>query len=151
MPYLEVNRTETYYELKGQGKPLIFINGGFISSSMWKPQVDFFSRNYQVILYDVRGHGKTGASEEKNYSVELFAEDLLHLIRKLGVTPPILCGLSLGGDDWASFCHKISRGIISINFIRYGCFHNVKFLGQVTGLCALSKVVHATILVAFWG
>lgn len=64
---------------------------------MWKPQVDFFSQKYQVILYDIRGHGRTGISTIKRYSIQLFAEDLSLFIDFLGISRPIVCGLSLGG------------------------------------------------------
>jgi pimeloyl-ACP methyl ester carboxylesterase len=64
---------------------------------MWQPQVDYFSKFYKVISYDIRGHGKTGISPLRKYSVELFADDLKKLLEKLKIKKPIICGLSLGG------------------------------------------------------
>lgn len=88
---------KTYYEIEGKGEPIIFIHGGFVSSKMWRLQREYFKNNYQVITYDIRGHGKTGSSELKSYSVELFAADLKDLIEELKIAKVIICGLSLGG------------------------------------------------------
>lgn len=88
---------KTYYAIEGKGEPIIFIHGGFVSSRMWQPQIEYFKNNYQVITYDIRGHGKTGSSELKSYSVELFAADLKDLIEELQIEKAIICGLSLGG------------------------------------------------------
>ncbi|MHA1203195.1 MAG: alpha/beta fold hydrolase [Candidatus Heimdallarchaeaceae archaeon] len=52
----------------------------FVTSTMWQPQVNFFSKFYEVIINDIRGHGKTGISPLRKYSIELFADDLKRLI-----------------------------------------------------------------------
>lgn len=98
---------KTHYEIKGEGKPIIFIHGAFISSKMWEPQVLLFSKDYRVITYDLRGHGLTGASSPDNYSIDLFVTDLKNLIDE--VIPgqkPVICGLSLGGMIAQSFAVK---------------------------------------------
>jgi pimeloyl-ACP methyl ester carboxylesterase len=64
---------------------------------MWQPQVEPFSKKYRVIIYDIRGHGRTGGSEQRAYSVQLLAEDLRALLEQLQVDKPVVCGLSLGG------------------------------------------------------
>lgn len=97
MPKIKTNDIMTYYEIYGEGNPLIFIHGGLVTSTMWQPQVDYFSKSFKVITYDVRGHGKTGVSPLRKYSVELFADDLDKLLEKLKIEKPIICGLSLGG------------------------------------------------------
>ncbi len=70
----------TYYEIHGQGNPFIFIHGGFVTSTMWQSQIEYFSRFFKVITYDIRGHGKIGISPLRKYSVELFADDLKKLL-----------------------------------------------------------------------
>jgi pimeloyl-ACP methyl ester carboxylesterase len=88
---------EHYYEEKGQGEPIVFVHGGLVSHRMWKPQVEHFSGRYRTITYDIRGHGLTGGSIRKDYTVELFADDLRALLDALSIDRPIICGLSLGG------------------------------------------------------
>ena len=97
MAYVETNEIKTYYERHGTGQPLICIHGAWTDYRLWKPQIDALSNEYELIVYDVRGHGKTGPSAQRRYTVELFASDLHALVEELGVTKPLICGLSLGG------------------------------------------------------
>ncbi len=97
MPLLKTNDITTYYEVHGEGQPIVFIHGGWANYEMWKHQIDYFSHHYKVIVYDVRGHGKTGGSSKKKYSIELFADDLNALIKGLNIRKPVICGLSMGG------------------------------------------------------
>ncbi len=97
MPKIKTNDIMTYYEIHGEGYPLVFIHGGWVDHKMWKPQVEHFSKNYKVITYDVRGHGNTGGSSKKKYSMEMFADDLKKLLDELQIERPIICGLSMGG------------------------------------------------------
>lgn len=97
MPTLETNDIKTYYERKGAGTPIVFIHGGWMDHRLWEPQLEAFVDEYEVITYDIRGHGRTGGSAEKRYTIELFAADLLALIEGLDLDRPIVCGLSLGG------------------------------------------------------
>jgi pimeloyl-ACP methyl ester carboxylesterase len=86
-----------YYECKGKGPPIVFIHGAFVDSEMWKSQKEYFSKLNAVYTYDIRGHGKTGKTEDKKYSVKLFTEDLRSFIQAHNIKTPIICGLSLGG------------------------------------------------------
>jgi len=97
MPKIRTGDIETYYEIKGGGFPLVFIHGGWVSCRMWAPQVEYFSDKYKVITYDVRGHGRTGASSLKKYSFNVFADDLFALLQSLEISRPVICGLSMGG------------------------------------------------------
>ncbi|MHA2225978.1 MAG: alpha/beta fold hydrolase [Candidatus Hodarchaeales archaeon] len=106
MPKIKTDDIETYYEIQGNGYPLVFIHGAFVSSTMWKSQVDFFKEKFQTMYYDIRGHGKTGSSSLKKYSVELYADDLFNLLNELNVNKPIICGLSLGGMIAQVFASK---------------------------------------------
>ena len=97
MPTFETNDIETYYERTGTGSPNVFVHGGWMDHRMWAPQVETFTDEYEVITYDIRGHGRTGGSAEKRYTMELFATDLKALIEGLDIDRPVICGLSLGG------------------------------------------------------
>ncbi|MCU4973984.1 alpha/beta hydrolase [Halobacteria archaeon AArc-m2/3/4] len=97
MPTVQTNEINTYYERHGEGKSLVCIHGAWTDRRMWKPQRDALSTKYEVITYDVRGHGRTGPSAERRYTIELFASDLRALVEELELDRPIICGLSLGG------------------------------------------------------
>ena len=97
MPFTQTNNIQTFYEIHGEGSPLVLIHGGLVDYRMWGSQVEPFSKKYRVITYDLRGHGQTGGSDKRSYSVQLFAEDLRALLEQLQVDKPVVCGLSLGG------------------------------------------------------
>jgi pimeloyl-ACP methyl ester carboxylesterase len=63
---------------------------------MWDIQVEALKENYRVIAYDIRGHGNSDPGIDE-FFIELFVNDLLRLMEKLGIKKSILCGLSLGG------------------------------------------------------
>ncbi|MFW9918323.1 MAG: alpha/beta fold hydrolase [Candidatus Thorarchaeota archaeon] len=96
MPHVQTGNIRTYYEMQGQGPPLIFIHGAAASHDMWKPQVEYFSKTFTTLTYDIRGHQQTEGSEG-DYSFEMFADDLYELLKALEIREPVVCGLSLGG------------------------------------------------------
>src|SRR5919198_21476 len=96
MPILRCRDINVYYEIVGAGDPLLFIHGLGSSHRDWEPQVAFFSRHYQVITYDVRGHGKSDKPRGP-YSVSQFAADAAELMRSLAIAPAHIVGLSMGG------------------------------------------------------
>jgi len=96
MPFLHVNDIELHYEVTGEGEPLLLIHGLGSSGRDWRPQIDFFSRRYQVIVFDIRGHGQSSRPPGP-YSIGLFADDTAKLIERLLVPPVHVLGLSLGG------------------------------------------------------
>ena len=56
MPLLRVNDTELYYEVHGQGDPLLFLSETHCDGEVWKiHQVPEFSRDHRVIIMDYRG------------------------------------------------------------------------------------------------
>lgn len=97
MPFIRTGNINTYFEQHGEsGPPLVFIHGAGASHDMWKPQAEHFSKAYNVITYDLRGHQQSEGSDD-NYTCELFADDLHQLIDRLGIQEPVIIGLSLGG------------------------------------------------------
>lgn len=82
--------------VNSQDPPLVLIHGFPFALDMWKPQIEFFKKNYRVISYDIRGHGSTEDGDGQ-YTVELFVDDLIALLDHLKVTRAAVCGLSMGG------------------------------------------------------
>ncbi|WP_332897242.1 alpha/beta fold hydrolase [Haladaptatus sp. CMSO5] len=97
MATVQTNDILTYYEEVGDGPPLVFIHGAIVDHNQWTPQVDALSDVFRTIVYDVRGHGRTGGSATDAYSIDLFADDLDALITALNLEKPILSGHSTGG------------------------------------------------------
>jgi 3-oxoadipate enol-lactonase len=86
-----------YDDVGNNGDPvIIFIHGFPFNKSMWNQQVEALKDNYRVIAYDVRGHGNSDAGKG-DFSIDLFANDLISLMDALKIDKAMLCGLSMGG------------------------------------------------------
>jgi 3-oxoadipate enol-lactonase len=96
MPTVQTNGVNLYYKTTGQGQPLVFIHGLGSSTRDWEIQVAEFCSAYQVITFDLRGHGKSDKPAGP-FSMEMFAADTAGLLKALGVGPAHIVGLSLGG------------------------------------------------------
>ena len=57
--YVELKDGKIYYEVTGEGEPLVLSHAGFVDSGMWDDQWKPFAENYRVIRYDMRGYGKS--------------------------------------------------------------------------------------------
>lgn len=102
MPEAEINGTSIYYNITGKGHPLVFVHGGGLDSGSWHFQVACFSKRYQVITYDIRGHGLTQVPDE-SYSMDDYIEDLHHLLDYFEIKRTYLAGFSMGGYIALSF------------------------------------------------
>lgn len=99
MPTVHVNGVTLYYEVTGNGFPLVFSHEFAGDYRSWEPQVRFFSRRYQVITYNYRGYPPSEVPEDpKAYSQELLVEDLYQLLRHLRISKAHIAGLSMGGN-----------------------------------------------------
>lgn len=95
---LTVKKLKVSYTDEGPGNaPVIILIHGFpLNKSMWNKQVEVLTGNCRVIAYDVRGHGGSEAGTD-DFSIELFANDLIALMDTLKIERATLCGLSMGG------------------------------------------------------
>ncbi len=96
MPKIQSNGINLYYEIHGEGQPLLFIHGLGSSARDWEFQVTEFSKSYKVITLDLRGHGQSDKPAGP-YSMSMFAADTVGLLKALGIDSPHVVGLSLGG------------------------------------------------------
>ena len=95
---VRVNDIVVSYNDSGQEHPisLIFIHGFPFNKDSWNPQLDYFTKNYRCISYDIRGFGNTHFGNQE-LSVELFADDLDAFMDILQIKNAVVCGLSMGG------------------------------------------------------
>ena len=85
-----------YFDLRGEGKPLILLHGGLGSSEDWVNQVPVFSQMFRVIRPDSRGQGRTTDSDAP-ISYHLMAEDTVRLMDYLQIESAYIVGWSDGG------------------------------------------------------
>jgi 3-oxoadipate enol-lactonase len=97
--YAKVEGGSLYYEIAGEGPVLVFLHGFSFDLTMWDDEFESFSKQYQVLRYDLRGFGRSAAAEVP-YS---HADDLRALLDYLGISHASLVGLSLGGGAVINF------------------------------------------------
>lgn len=96
MSILHLDDVDLYYDVIGEGEPILFIHGLGSSGRDWREQIHHFGTRYRVITVDVRGHGQSGKPPGP-YSVLLFTEDIVKLLVSLDMAPLHVVGLSMGG------------------------------------------------------
>ena len=91
----EVNGASIWYAMFGSGLPVVLLHGGLANSNYWGNQVPALADNYQVIVIDSRGHGRSTRSAAP-YGYELMASDVLGVMDQLGVKQAAIVGWSDG-------------------------------------------------------
>lgn len=94
--YVEHDGARIWYASYGSGPPLILLHGGIGHSGNWGYQVpDLVSSGFRVIVIDSRGHGRS-TRDERPYSYELMASDVVAVMDELGIPHARLVGWSDG-------------------------------------------------------
>lgn len=96
MPVVSANGIQQYYEITGDGPPLVLVAGMGGTANYWEEQVGFFSQHYTVITYDQRGTGRSDHSLVSG--IEQLRDDLLALLDAIGFDRVDLLGHSTGGN-----------------------------------------------------
>src|SRR5437868_3710854 len=98
MPTINRDGVKIFYEVHGSGPPLILTHGYSSTSEMWKDQIAALSKHHKLVLWDMRGHGRSDYPEDlQAYSEALTVGDIAALLDEIGVDSAIVGGLSLGG------------------------------------------------------
>jgi len=113
--YAEVNGTRLYYEVLGEGEPIVLIHGNAGDCRIWDDQFEPLSHSYKVLRYDVRGFGKSSMPEEGvPYSHH---DDLKALMNHLRMPKAHICGSSMGSSIAVNFVLTnpgMSRSLIAV-------------------------------------
>ena len=97
MPIASVNGVDIYYEVQGEGTPIMLVAGYGGVGSFWAPQMEPFSKQFQAVLHDHRGHGQSTHDTSITYSLDQMADDIIGLMDQLGIEEAHYVGHSLGG------------------------------------------------------
>ena len=96
MPKADIGNGEIYYDIHGEGPPLLMVAGLGGTGDYWNPQIEEFAKHYTVILHDHRGTGQSSLCEIE-YSVDQMADDMLRLMDFLKIEQAHIVGHSTGG------------------------------------------------------
>lgn len=78
MPYFKYNDKSCYYEVHGEGTPLLLLHGNTASSKMFSDVVEPFTKDYKVVLIDFIGHGNSDRVEK--FATDLWFDEALQVI-----------------------------------------------------------------------
>src|SRR5665647_3252111 len=91
------NLSVSYSDVGPVEAPVVILIHGFpLNKSMWDLQLEALKDDYRVIAYDIRGHGDSDAGDE-DFSIDIFANDLISFMENLKIRKAVVCGLSMGG------------------------------------------------------
>ena len=96
MPKISVNGFRLYYEIEGDGEPVVLVPGFAAGRETWVRQTPSLSRNFRVITFDPRGVSESDKPDGPQ-SIRLLADDLAHLLQALGISRAHIVGVSFGG------------------------------------------------------
>ena len=104
MPKARMHGVNIYYEMTGEGFPMVWSHEFAGDYRSWEAQVRFFARRYKVITYNDRGYPPSDVPTEPDaYSVENSVEDLYQLLCHLKIEQAYVAGLSMGGGVALNF------------------------------------------------
>lgn len=91
--YADVNGAQLYYEVAGEGHPLVFLHAGIANLHMWDDQVSAFADRYRVVCYDHRSFGQSRAPAGPASAVN----DVYGIFKFFNIDKAYLVGCSMGG------------------------------------------------------
>lgn len=112
MAYADVNGVKIYYEVHGEGYPVVLIGGLGSQVQSWATQVPIYSKHFKVVVFDNRGSGLSD-KPEPGYTTADMADDTAGLMDALGIERAHVAGKSMGGmiGQWLAIRHphRVSR------------------------------------------
>lgn len=96
--YAPVNGIKMYYEIHGDGEPVVLLHGAFMTiTNNWDGWIGELSKNRKVIAVEMQGHGRT-ADVPRDFTYENLADDVAALLDYLKIPRADLIGYSMGGS-----------------------------------------------------
>lgn len=97
---------------------VVLVHGLGLSSTSWRPVIERLADRHRVVAYDLRGHGRSGYSPDRDYSLDAHAADLGAVLeRTTGGQPAVLVGHSLGGAVILARTRQCLDGVVGAVFV----------------------------------
>lgn len=110
---VKVNDISIYYEIHGEGEPLVLIMGWTFNSAHWFLQLPAFSEEYRVVVFDNRGTGRSDKPDGP-YTMEMMAGDTAGLLDSIDIDAAHIYGISMGGMIAQEFALRYPHKVTSL-------------------------------------
>jgi pimeloyl-ACP methyl ester carboxylesterase len=125
--HAELNGVNYYYEIRGEGAPLLVLHGGLGSIDMFEPILPALGKDRKIIAVDLHGHGRTQLGKRAEISLVDQGNDMAALLDKLGVAQADVLGYSFGAGValrlGVQHPEKVKRlALVSIGFASDGFY-----------------------------
>lgn len=109
--YADVNGLKMYYEVYGEGKPIVLLHGSFMTIPLnWLQWIPLLAKDRKVIVAEMQGHGRT-RDIPRPFSYEGMADDVSGLLKHLKVDSADILGYSMGGGIAFQFAVRHPRQV----------------------------------------
>lgn len=107
-----------YYELRGTGEPVVFVYGIACLINHWNHQLNWFSKNFKTLAFDMRGHHRTNRpSTYDQISIQAISYDILALLNELKIEKAHFVGHSFGAQVIIECCKTFPERIATVTMI----------------------------------
>lgn len=96
MPFVKTDNAEIYYEVHGEGSPIVLAHGAGGNTLVWWQQIAHFARLHKVVAFDHRGWGRSKCQPERKRA-RYFADDMRAVMDAAGVERAAMVCQSMGG------------------------------------------------------
>jgi 3-oxoadipate enol-lactonase len=115
MPFINLkDGVKIYYEVHGEGEPVIFLHGIMMSTPSWLAFIPELSKRFKLILIDFRDQGQSSRMKEE-YSQDVHVGDILSLLDGINIPRVHMMGLSYGGQVALRFALQHQKRIKSLS------------------------------------
>lgn len=119
---LKLNNAALYYEIYGEGEPLVLLHGNGGSIKEFYKQIPELSKEFKVIAVDTRAQGKSKDFTKGNLNYKIFADDLKNLIDHLNISKTNILGWSDGGNTGLEFALQYPQNLNKLIIIGANTF-----------------------------
>lgn len=146
--YVTANGVNYYYEIHGQGEPLLLLHGGLGSGEMFNPILPMLTKSHEVIVLDLHGHGRTALGDRK-FSIVDMGDDMATILKKLGYEKVDVLGYSMGSNVALQFAIQhpdlINKLVlVACVFARKGYYSGVLKRQKATLKAEFAKMMKGT-------
>jgi pimeloyl-ACP methyl ester carboxylesterase len=127
MPLYSVDGTNLYFEEHGTGEPLVLVHGAWVAHHSWDAMLPLLSRRFRVVVYDLRGHGRSAVDPPDAGDVHDDVSDLVGLLDHLALGPANILGISSGA------CIVLRTAVEQPRVVRRVLVHDPPYMQLLAG------------------